>query len=192
MNPWKLILATVVIFGAGIVMGGLLVNYVIHSASTPQHHAPAAPSAANTNRPPADHADPAKVRQPELLSQQFVQRLDDVLQLTPPQRDAIQKIICTGQEQNHAIWTNCAAQSRQVMQEVRQQIRAQLNPDQLNQFEKLLKQTHPAPRHAGTNAVPVPPPATNGPALTTTNLAGACPSQPAQAEDSKIPCAGGG
>ena len=192
MNPWKLILATVVIFGAGIVMGGLLVNYVIHSAPKPAHHAQTVPSAATTNRPPADHVDLAKVRQPELLSQQFVQRLDDVLQLTPPQRDAIQKIICTGQEQNHAIWTNCAAQSRQVMQEVRQQIRAQLNPDQLNQFEKLLKQAHPGARHPGTNAAPMLPPATNAPALSTTNIAGACPTGRPQDSESEIPCACGG
>lgn len=28
MNSWKIILATVVIFGCGVVTGGLLVNYV--------------------------------------------------------------------------------------------------------------------------------------------------------------------
>ncbi len=28
MNSWKVILATVVIFGAGVLTGGLLVNYV--------------------------------------------------------------------------------------------------------------------------------------------------------------------
>ena len=31
MNSWKVILATVVIFGAGVMTGGLLVNYVDHS-----------------------------------------------------------------------------------------------------------------------------------------------------------------
>ncbi len=170
-------------------MGGLLVNYVIRSAPKAAHRVQANPGATTTNRPPADLS---KVHQPELLSLQFVQQLDDVLQLNPTQRDAIQKIIATGQEQNHAIWTNCAAQSRLVMQEVRQQIRAQLNPDQVKQFEKLLKQAHPGGRRTGTNSAPVLPPATNSPALISTNIAGACPTGPAPDTGSKIPCACGG
>ena len=31
MNSWKVILAAVVIFGAGVLTGGLLVDYVDHS-----------------------------------------------------------------------------------------------------------------------------------------------------------------
>ena len=109
---WKLILATVVIFGAGVIVGGLLINHILLSHPRSSHHT--ALVATGTNRPPARSADLLKPRPPELLSQQFVQQLDDVLQLTPPQREAIQKIITTGQEQNHGIWTNCTAQSRQV------------------------------------------------------------------------------
>jgi len=150
-TAWKLILATVVIFGAGVIVGGLLINHILLSHPRSAHHPSAA--VAGTNRPPARSADLLKPRPPELLSQQFVQQLDDVLQLTPPQREAIQKIITTGQEQNHGIWTNCAAQSRQVMSEVRQHIREQLNPDQIKPFETLLRQMHPpARRPAGTNA----------------------------------------
>lgn len=171
MNPWKLILATVVIFGAGVVVGGMLVFYT-HPRSRPAHHPMTV--IATTNRPPATHPiDLTSVHQPELLSPSFVQKLDDALQLTPAQREAIQKIIAAGQEQNHCLWTNCTAQMRQVAQTVRQQIREQLNPDQKKEFEKLLKQGHPAPKHGsgGTNSIPVFP-ATNRPALLDTNIAG--------------------
>ena len=40
MNNWKVIFATVVIFGAGVITGGLLVNYVNYSHGRPAHHPP--------------------------------------------------------------------------------------------------------------------------------------------------------
>jgi hypothetical protein len=135
VNSWKLILATVVIFGAGVVVGGMLIFYT-HPRGKSTHHGSTS-GAAGTNRPPA------------------------ALKLTPAQLVAIQKIITDGQEQNHGIWTNCAAQSRQVMQTVRQEIREQLNADQIKLFEKLLKQNRPAPKHpaaAGTNSPAAPKP----------------------------------
>jgi hypothetical protein len=168
VNSWKIILATVIIFGAGVVVGGLLVQHII----TLDHPRPARRSgmaASATNHPPTERADLSKPRQPDQLSQQFVQKLDDELQLTALQRDAIHKLIAGGQEQ---IWTNYVAQTRQVMQEVRQHIREQLNPDQLKVYEKLLKQQTrpPGRRPAGTNNAPATGtnalllPATNAPA----------------------------
>ena len=171
MNSWNLILATVVIFGAGVITGGLLVEHVVQPHPKFIHHPPAATTAPVTNSPPVVRsADLLNLKQPALLTQEFVQKLDDQLQLTPAQRDAIQKIICTGQEQNHSIITNCTAQYHQVLQEVRQRIREQLNPDQLKEFEKLLKQMHPPARKpGGTNAVAAVSAGTNAPALLSTN-----------------------
>jgi len=58
------------------------------------------------------------------------------------------------------------------MQEVRQHIREQLNPDQLKEFEKLLKQMHPPARKTTvTNVVAALPVATNAPAGPDTNAA---------------------
>ena len=127
---------------------------------------------AATNRPAMERAGEfPKARQPEILSQQFVQHLDEFLQLSPSQHEAIQKIISCGQEQNHAISTNCAAQYREVLQEVRLHIREQLGTDQRKQFEELLRQMHPnARRPAGTNAVPAIPSGTNDFILHTTNV----------------------
>lgn len=188
MNPWKLILATVVIFGAGVIMGGLLVNYAVHYHTKGDRHP--AVSGSTTNHPsgPRPIVDVLGIRQPEILSQRFVQSLDEELQLTQPQRDAIHKIIACGQEQNRVIWTNCAAQSRQVLQEVRQNIREQLDPVQIKQFEKLLKQMSqmrsPSKHPAGTNSVPPVTISTNAPApaganVTATNSANAKDPAPA-------------
>jgi hypothetical protein len=172
VNPWKLILATVIIFGAGVIMGGLLV-FATQPKAKPAHHAPSV--SAVTNRPPAvvrPVVEVLNVHQPEILSQQFLAQLDDNLQLNPAQSDAIHKIIACGQEQNRVIWTNCAAQTRQVLQEVKQHIQEQLSADQKKKFEKLLKQMHPAAHHGETNSVPNHVSGTNQPAVLTTNLAG--------------------
>ncbi len=115
---------------------------------------------------------PRRVRQRFLLralrkkmGKQFVQQLNEKLQLTPEQREKIEKIIADGQERNHEIWTNAAPKMRAVMLEVNQQIRAELTPEQLKSFEELLK--HPPRRSpSGTNAPSgwsPPPEAMNAP-----------------------------
>jgi len=155
VNSWKVILATVIIFGAGVVTGGLLVSYVMH----PKVH----PLFTNSD----DHAqagghESLHPRPPEMWSKEFVQKLDDALKLTPEQRDVIEKIIADGQEKNHEIWTNITPQIRKVMQDARQQIREQLTPDQRRKFEELLKQFRQQHRPPPTNAPPMIPP-TNAP-----------------------------
>jgi Spy/CpxP family protein refolding chaperone len=162
VNSWKVILATIVIFGAGVVTGGLLVNYVDHSRPKNQHR----PQAIADAHPQENHDQPhtqdiPPPRLAERMGKQFVQQLNDTLQLTPEQRAKIEKIIADGQEQNREIWTNVAPKMRAVMQEVNQQIRAELTPEQLKPFEELLK--HPPRRPPqNTNAPPVAP--TNAPA----------------------------
>jgi len=164
MNSWKIILATVVIFGAGVLTGGLLVDHVKYKPA-----ADIEPPAAGTNiHPPADNLEPARPpevplpRLAERLSKEFVHRLNDSLHLTPQQREAIAKIVAEGQERNHVLWTNVAPQMRKVMQEVNQQIRAELTPGQVKQFEELMKQRPPR-RTPGTNAPPEVAPPTNTP-----------------------------
>jgi Spy/CpxP family protein refolding chaperone len=169
VNYWKVILATVVIFGAGVLTGGLLVNYVDHPHSKNSHRAPAAVDV------PAQTGSPAQPGSPEFpmprlareMGRQFVQQLNDTLHLTPEQRVKIEKIIADGQERNHEIWTNIAPKMRAVIQEVNQQIREELTPEQQKPFGELLK--HPSRRPAsGTNAPPAnlpPPPLTNAPGV---------------------------
>jgi len=142
MNSWKIILAAGVIFGTGVITGGLLVSHV--NDKQPEHVD--LPAAAVNAHPTEDNHGPAgkpEVPLPRLaerLSKEFVHRLNNSLHLTPEQRDAIVKIVADGQERNHVLWTNVAPQMRKVMQDVNQQIRAELTPEQLKHFEELMKQ----------------------------------------------------
>ena len=156
MNSWKVILATIVIFGTGVMTGGLLVSHV-DRAGRINHRPPGAEI-----HPPGFEREPGRgmgmefprPRQPDLLNTNFVRRLDDALKLTADQRNAIGKIIAEGQDQNHSIWTNNAEQMRRAMQDVRHRVREQLTPDQQKQFDELMRR---APRR--------PPNATNAPAF---------------------------
>jgi hypothetical protein len=176
VNYWKVILATVVIFATGVMAGGLLVNYVQHSHPKNLHRAPplVATSSLTNSRPSSQTNNPVlprltellKPRLPELWSKEFVAHLNDALELTPEQRDKIEKIIADGQELNHSIWTNNAAQMRKVMQDARQQIREQLTPDQRKEFEELMKR--PPRKPSSTTNAPANlllPPATNAPGV---------------------------
>jgi len=167
VNYWKVILATVVMIGAGVLTGGLLVNFVDHSHPKNQHRSQGNAGAhANTNNVvPPRWAEIPPPRLAEKMGKQFVQQLNDELQLTPEQREKIEKLIADGQERNRELWTNVAPKMRAVMQEVNQQIRAELTPEQLKTFEEMLK--HPPRRPGpGTNVPPANFPAqTNAPGV---------------------------
>lgn len=154
MNNWKVIFATVVIFGAGVITGGLLVNYVQHSRPKAARH-PAAmvevhPALTNQLLRPAEAPKP---RLPEVLNKQFLQRLDEELHLATNQHEAIQKIIGDGQNQMH-----------KVIQDARLEIREVLTPEQRKKFDELVKRPVHKPIF-GTNAPAVLPPVTNAPAI---------------------------
>ena len=150
MNNWKVIFATVVIFGTGVITGGLLVNYANHSHPKTGHKPAAEGRAAATNQTMRS-ADATKQRPPEILSKQFLQRLDDDLHLTPAQHDAIQKII--NEEQN---------QMRKMIQDSRLEIRKVLTPAQRQNFDELMKRPFRKPMF-NTNALAALPLATNAP-----------------------------
>ena len=153
MNDWKVIptivLTTVLIFGAGVFTGGMLVDYV------KQNHARMGmrrqPLPAPAPSPTANIAGQAKpVRPPEMLSKEFLQRLDNDLHLNKDEHDAVQKII--GDSQN---------QMRKVLQDTRLEIREVLTPAQRDQFDELMKRpfhkpifTTNAPPNLLSNALP--------------------------------------
>ena len=166
MNSWKVILAAVVIFGAGVLTGGLLVNDINHS-SLQNVRLPFVGARLHSQMGGHDQPRPEefpRLRSPEMLRKEFVEHLDDALKLTPAQHDSIQKIITDGQERNREIWTNSgvAPKMHRVMEEVQQQIHAELTPDQQKQFEVLIKQLGPH-RPPRDKAPPVFLPPTNLP-----------------------------
>ena len=150
MNFWKVILATVVIFGAGVFTGGFLVNNVQHQHSRNFRRAEiAATNSASNLVLQATNQPAGRQRLPEILNKQFLQQLDEELHLAPDQHEAIQKIITDGQNL-----------MRKTMQDARLEIREQLTPDQRAEFDILVKR--PVRRTQNpTNAPPVAP--TNAP-----------------------------
>jgi len=138
---WKVIFATIVIFGAGVFSGGLLVNYV--ARPHPGNHRP------QPALPPRESADMAP--RPEVLKTNFVQRLDDELHLSPEQKGEIEQIVADGQERNRSLWLQIAPQVRTVTQDTRQRIRAVLTDEQKKQFEELFRR---ARRFGPTNTPP--------------------------------------
>jgi hypothetical protein len=150
VNSWKVILATMVIFGAGVVTGGLLV----HNTGSPAKPRVQRPGPAASNAP-LPTVTPAQIQRME-----FLVRATRELELTAEQRDRVERIIREGQERSRQIWESVAPDMRKELQLVRERIRVELTPDQRRRFEELMKrQARPAARPDGT-AVPVTDPVT--------------------------------
>ncbi len=154
MNAWKVILATLVIFGAGVITGGLLVKFIDASTPHPPLTQPGAPE--NARRP---GTSPATARQNKLpaplpgpLRKDFLDRLDRDLKLSTQQHECIEKIICEGQEKTKAIWEEVEPDMHEVLAETRSRICGELTPEQRTCFEQSLKQQKS--KNASTNAPP--------------------------------------
>ena len=151
MNNWKVIFATVIIFGAGVITGGLLVNYVHLSERHGGSHKTTAQPPPGTNvTVQATGTNPAMgtIRLSEVLNKSFLSKLDTALALTPEQHKCIDKIIAAGQDP-----------MRKVMVDVSHNIREQLTPDQRKKYDDLLKPFRPTGPHH-------PAQATNQPSVT--------------------------
>jgi uncharacterized membrane protein len=159
VNDWKIIptivITTVLIFGAGVFSGGMLVNYVKqnqpHAAGTTHPKSNPANSAIATNNTNAMPVHPP----PQALNKEFLQRLDGELHLTKEQHDAIQKIIVDGQNQ-----------MRKVLQDSRLEMREVLTPEQREQFDALVKHPFHKPIFNNTNNPPGTPPTAEAPTQT--------------------------
>lgn len=142
MNSWKVILATMVIFGTGVITGGLLVKNTTSAA-------PVRPPkmAAQTNQPPV----PA-----QMMRMEFLLRARNELNLTPQQHGRIEKIIREGQENSRKLWEGVAPEMRKELQSVHEKIRNELTPEQRRRFEMLLKNA-PRPNPNNPDNGPQPP-----------------------------------
>jgi len=127
VNSWKAILATMVIFGTGVITGGLVVRH----AAGPLKNRPPKNVTVRTNAP---NIAPAQLQRMELLL-----RVRSELNLTPDQHERIERIIREGQERSRKLWESVAPEMRQELQAVHEQIRAELTPEQRRRFEQLLR-----------------------------------------------------
>lgn len=129
MNSGKVILATMVIFGTGVITGGLLVKMT----SSPPRNRPVRNVAVVTNAPVPNVA-PAQLQRME-----FLLRVRKELDLSPEQHERVEKIIREGQERSRKLWEGVAPEMRAELQSVHARIRAELSPEQRRRFEQLLR-----------------------------------------------------
>ena len=158
MNSWKVILATMVIFGTGVVTGGLLVRHVDHGRDRRPQHAtgavrPAQPSAAGVMRI------------------EFLRRVERELDLTPAQREPIDKVLQEGQERMKTLMDTVEPRRREEFKKTMEEFRAVLTPEQQKRFDDLVKQQQQRAREQrkggpSRERPPQGPPATNTPAAT--------------------------
>ncbi len=160
MNTWKITLATLVIFGAGVITGGLLVSYSDRAWRQPRRPAlqVANERPLTANPGPRENRLPVPLNGP--LRRDFLDRLDAELKLSPEQRNRIEKIISDGQEKAKESWLQIEPDIRQELRRTRERIRVELSAEQQVRFEDLLRQRpraplRPAPRErATTNSAP--------------------------------------
>jgi hypothetical protein len=140
LNTWKVILATIVIFIAGLVTGALVVWHSGRLFSTPSQHPPGAPR-------------PGPVVSPGGLRLDFLRRVERDLNLTAAQHEQIDKLLKESQERSRKIMEPVAPQIHEELEHTREEFRNVLTPEQRVKFDELLK--HPLHRqdqqhHQGT------------------------------------------
>jgi predicted RNA-binding protein Jag len=156
VNTWKVILATLVIFGTGVITGGLLVVYSDSAA----HHAEKVTEVEGPRRNPPPIPGSSAARDPRvpvaqhfLLRKEFLNRLNEELKLTPEQRERIEKIMGEGQQRIQEFSQQIDPQVRAELAATRERIRAELTPSQQPLFADLLKRRPNSPPRGPTNAI---------------------------------------
>jgi Spy/CpxP family protein refolding chaperone len=138
---WSVVIAVMLIFGAGVVTGGLLVRTRVVQqlpAGQPQMIG----STTSATPTPAAVAAPGR--------QVFVQRVRSELDLTPEQSAEVDQIMRDSHKRMQKLYEPLAPQAREETRRVRQEIQAILTPQQKKTFNEKFKRRPPASR-ADTN-----------------------------------------
>ena len=158
MNTWKVILATMVIFGTGVVTGGLLVRYAEHGRERRPGHV-------------ANVAHPAQPTPAGVMRIEFLRRMERELDLTPEQREPIDKVLKEGQERTKKLMETVEPRRREEFKRTIEEFREVLTPEQRKRFDDLVKQQQQRAREQRKAAPPREhppqgPPVGNAPAAT--------------------------
>lgn len=149
MNAWKVIFATIVIFGAGVVTGALVVRHSERAQAPVRLHNTPVPRLS----PPFSAGG---------LRLEFLRRAERELSLTPAQRERIDRIIKESQERTSKIMEPVAPDLRADLERTKDEFLEVLTPEQRTRFEELMKkqQQRPhEPRHSPTSRATSAPPA---------------------------------
>ncbi len=146
-----------VIFGTGVVTGGLLVSHAQRGGLRHPH--------------PAGGMVRPMQPSPGVMRIEFLRRMERELDLTPAQRDPIDRILKDGQDRMKKLMETVEPRRREEFKKTVEEFRAVLTPEQRERFDALVKQQQQRAREA-RKAVPMrerpaqSPPATNPPART--------------------------
>jgi len=143
VNPWKPILAALVIFAAGVVTGGLTVTLRQSRAPLP------------LNAPVKKPAGLPREGQLRELSR----KMQTELALTPEQRQQIEAIVHDSQERMKTLRDEVGQKIGEEFREMRQKIRSELTPEQRKKFAEIMKQHDERNKRDERTARPSPPPA---------------------------------
>jgi hypothetical protein len=147
VNPWKFILATVLIYGTGVVTGVLVTALVERP-----HKAAARPS--------------QQLTYSQIQRAEFLGRLDKQLSLSPEQHDRIGQILRDSNQRTKPYWDPVAARMKDEIRVVTDRIRAELTPEQTAKFDAEIKLSRSPKKQdldrkdkkgGGTNSPPVKP-----------------------------------
>lgn len=141
MNNWKVILATMVIFGTGVVTGGLLVR---HAERGRDRHPQRIGGAVR----------PAQPLSAGVLRIEFLRRMERELELTPGQREPIDRILREGQERTKKLMDTVEPRRREEFKKTIEEFRTVLTPEQRKRLDTLIKQQQQRTRDQRKAATP--------------------------------------
>lgn len=135
MKPWKAIVAALVLFLAGFASGTIAAQ--LYRLKRPRPPIPTAPTG---------HALQGLGQRIDVL-----RRLTARLNLTPAQRENIDRAIRESQERLRLMWQPIEPAAKEEVRQLRRRIAAELRPEQRERFESLLRERPPR-----TSADPLP------------------------------------
>jgi Spy/CpxP family protein refolding chaperone len=145
VSPWKVILATVVIFACGVLTGTMVVK-----ASRQSALAAPVPAALVVN--PKNPAPPGW----QLQRLQFIKRMQKQLGLEPEQQEKIDKIMRESQERIKPLWAQIGPQMDEELKRVRQEVNEVLSAEQREKMNELMRRGHKPEPGPGNGRPPRP------------------------------------
>jgi len=155
VNTWKTILATLVIFGAGVATGVLIAKRTQVELLERQ------PGVVRSTYPGlqprtvshvTNHVNTGSIAG---LRKDFLKSLDCEVGLTAQQREKIEKILADGQECTKQIWDKIAPQVHSEWKCVKENIRAELTDEQKTRFDEFMKRSRKDVKQDERKAQPV-------------------------------------
>ncbi len=147
-----------VIFGTGVVTGGLLVRQADHGRDRRPQRAGAM-------------VHPAQAAPAGVMRIEFLRRMERELELTPEQREPIDLILKHGQERMKKLMDTVEPRRREEFKRTVEEFQAVLTPEQRARFDALVKQQQQRAREQRKAAPPwdrplLAPASSNAPAAT--------------------------